>query len=138
MAAMTNSLRLGFVPRNYDLALLILRVWFGLTLFILHGWSKLTNFSHMAGHFPDPLHIGSTATLLFAVLSDAVCSILVALGLATRWAALIIAINTAAAFFLVHKAAFLGPHSGELPWLFAGWALTIFFAGPGKFSLDKG
>ena len=138
MAAMTNFLRPGFLPRNDDFALLILRVWFGLTLFILHGWGKLTNFAHMSSHFPNPLHIGSTPTLLFAVLSDAVCSILVVLGLGTRWAALIIAINTAAAFFLVHKASFSGPHSGELPWLFAGWALAIFFAGPGRFSLDKG
>jgi uncharacterized membrane protein YphA (DoxX/SURF4 family) len=41
-----------------DWGLLILRVWFGGNLFIKHGWEKLANFSQLAQHFPDPIHIG--------------------------------------------------------------------------------
>ena len=134
---MNNFVRLGFLPRHHDTGLLILRVTFGLSLCILHGWGKAVNFSQMAAHFPDPLHIGSRFTLLFSILSDLVSSLLVAMGLATRWAALIIAINTGAAFFLVHKAALSGPHNGELPLLYCAWALAIFFTGPGRFSVDK-
>ena len=138
MTRMNSFVRLGFIPANYDFGLLILRVLFGLCLCVLHGWGKVAHYSQMASHFPDPLHIGSKYTLLFSILSDLISSLLVALGLGTRWAALIIAINTGAAFVLVHKFALSGPHSGELPLLYCGWALAIFVMGPGRFSFDKG
>ena len=133
---MNNFVRLSVLPRHYDLGLLILRVVFGVSLCILHGWGKVVHFSQMAAHFPDPLHIGAKYTLLFAILSDVVCSLLVALGLATRWAALIIAVNTGAAFILVHRFTLFGPHSGELALLFFAWALAVFIMGPGRFSVD--
>jgi putative oxidoreductase len=136
MTRMNSFVRLGFVPRNYDVALLALRVVFGFTLCIAHGWPKVMHFSAMTSHFPDPLHIGSRFTLMFAILSDLICSLLVVIGLGTRWAALIIAINTGAAFALVHKFALSGPHSGELPLLFCVWALAILIAGPGRYSVD--
>lgn len=138
MTRMNTFVRLGFVPRNYDLGLLILRVVFGLTLCVVHGWAKVVHFSDMASHFPDPLHIGSQFTLLFAILSDLVSALLIALGLGTRWAALIVAINTGAAFVIVHKFALSGQHSGELPLLFCAWAVAILLMGPGRFSFDKG
>ena len=133
---MNSFVRLGFVPRNYNVALLLLRVVFGFTLCIVHGWTKAMHFSSMAAHFPDPLHIGSKFTLMFAILSDLICSLLVVIGLGARWAALIIAINTGAAFVLVHKFALFGSHSGELPLLFCVWALAILIAGPGPYSVD--
>lgn len=134
---MNTFLRLGFVPKNYDVGLLTLRIVFGLTLCIVHGWSKIAHFSQMSSHFPDPFHTGPRSILLFAILSDVVCSLLVAVGLATRWAALIIAINTGAAFALVHQFSLFGPHSGELPLLFFGWALAILIMGPGRYSIDQ-
>jgi putative oxidoreductase len=133
---MNKFVRLGFVPRHYDLGLLVLRLVFGFCLCVSHGWTKVMHFSDMAAHFPDPLHIGSKFTLMFAILSDLVCSVLVAVGLATRWAALIIAINTAAAFTFAHKFSLSGPHSGELALLFCAWALGILIMGPGRYSVD--
>ena len=138
MAPMNKFVRLGFVPRHFDLGLLVLRLMFGFCLCVLHGWPKVMHFSDMASHFPDPLHIGSKFTLMFAILSDLICSVLVAIGLATRWAALIIAINTGAAFVVAHKFSLLGPHSGELALLFFGWAVAILIAGPGRYSVDGG
>jgi putative oxidoreductase len=133
---MNKFVRLGFVPRNYDVGLLVLRVVFGFTLCIAHGWAKAVHFSAMASRFPDPLHVGARLTLMFAILSDLICSLLVVIGLGTRWAALIIAINTGAAFALVHKFALSGPHSGELALLFCAGALAIVIAGPGRYSVD--
>ena len=138
MARMNTFLQMRFIPRNYDVGLLILRVVFGLTLCIAHGWAKIARCSQRAPHVPDPFHTGSRSILLFAILSDVVCSLLVAVGLATRWAALIIAINTGAAFALVHHFALFGPRSGEMALLFFGWALTIFITGPGRYSIDQG
>jgi putative oxidoreductase len=133
---MNNFVRLGFLPRGYDLALLVLRLWTGAGLFLRHGLNKAAGFSRMAGRFPDPIHIGSRRTLAFAVLSDAVCSLLLILGLGTRWAALVIAINTSAAFVLVHKFQLMGDGSGEFAWVYFGAALTLFIAGGGRFSVD--
>jgi putative oxidoreductase len=133
---MKKLITLGFLPQSYDLALLVLRVWVGLSLFLRHGVEKIANFSDMASHFPDPIHIGPHWTLVIALFSDAVCSILVILGFATRLAALYIVLIVGSAFALVHHFALSGPHSGELPYVYVGVALAIFLAGPGRFSLD--
>src|SRR4051794_12234534 len=111
-------LRLDFLPRSADAGLLVLRLWLGLSLLLLHGLSKLTGFSQMAGKFPDPLGIGSPASLSLAVFAEVVCSCLVALGLFTRFAAAVLAINMATAFLLVHKLALSGPGSGELAFVY--------------------
>ena len=137
MTRVNSFFRLSFLPRHYDLGLLILRVAFGLSLCVLHGWGKVVHFSQMSGHFPDPIHIGPVLSLLFAILSDVICSLLVALGLAARWAALVIAINTGVAFSMVHHFALSGPGGGELAFLFFWWALTIFITGPGRYSFDR-
>jgi putative oxidoreductase len=133
---MNNFISLGFLPRNMDFALLILRVWLGFALFIRHGLEKITGAAAMSAHFPDPLHVGRVPTFTVALLSDAICSILVMLGFATRWAAIVIMINTGAAFIFVHRFAFFGPHNGEQPWVYFGWALAIFIAGAGRYSFD--
>jgi putative oxidoreductase len=119
-----------------DVGLLLLRLWAGLLLFIGHGIEKITHFSRMSAHFPNPIHIGPVPSLLFALLSDAICSLLVAIGLGTRYAALIVVINLATAFTLVHKFQISGPHSGELPLLFLGIFLTFIITGAGRYSLD--
>ena len=47
-----------------SLALLILRVWLGMTMLINHGVGKLTSFSEKAPDFPDPLGVGHATSLL--------------------------------------------------------------------------
>lgn len=130
-------LELSFVPIDYDLALLALRLTMGVTLFLKHGLEKITNFSQMASHFPDPIHIGPVPSLLFAALSDSICSLLVILGLGTRLAALVVVINLVVAFSLVHRFALFGPHNGELALVYMGGYLTLLLGGGGRFSLDR-
>jgi putative oxidoreductase len=134
---MNRFLQLAFLPSSYDFALLVLRVWLGLDLFFRHGVEKITHFSQMSAHFPDPVHIGPRLSLVYALLSDGICSLLVVLGLATRFAALIIVINLSVAFTLVHHFATSGPRSGELPLVFLGGFLAVLIAGPGRYSVDR-
>ena len=119
-----------------SLGLLILRVFAGLSLFLKHGLEKLTGYSTMVHHFPDPIHIGAHASLAFALLSDGICSILVILGLATRPAAVIILINLLTAFFLVHHGAFFSNGHVELIWLYIVVFVALLFTGPGRLSID--
>lgn len=121
-----------------DAGLFVLRVWAGLLLFTQHGLVKIMHFSQMSAHFPNPIHIGPLPSLLFATLSDAICSLLVALGLLTRYAALIVVINLLTAFTLVHHMKLSGPGNGELPLLFAGAFLTLVITGGGRYSIDSG
>jgi len=38
---------------------------------------------------------------------------------------------------MVHKVEFSGAHSGELAFIYLGGFISIFLAGPGRFSIDK-
>jgi len=134
---MNSFVRLGFIPPGYDLGLLVLRICFGFSLFWCHGLSKITGYSRMAEHFANPLHIGMRTTLLLAIFAESVCALLVILGLATRWAALIIAIDVGSAFVFVHKFRLTGQGNGELAFLYLGVMLVLFISGAGRYSVDR-
>jgi putative oxidoreductase len=132
-------LLLKFVPVNQDIGLLALRLFTATPLLMKHGFEKVFTFSQMAAHFPDPIGIGPVPSLFVAMVSDAICTVLLILGLASRWAALFIFCNVAVAWAFVHHFAFAG-HSGdhgELIVLYLGAMLTLVLTGPGKYSIDK-
>jgi putative oxidoreductase len=109
-----------------------------LPLLLKHGLEKVFTFSAMAAHFPDPLHIGPVPSLLFAMLSDAICTVLLILGLATRWAALVCLINLGVAWAFVHHFQFFGRGAdhGEVMVVYMAIMLTLLLAGAGKYSMD--
>lgn len=131
-----KSLVINPSSANSDVGLLILRVLAGLSLFLKHGWEKLSGYSTMVQHFPDPIHIGAHASLSFALLSDGICSLLIVMGLATRPAAAVILINLLVVFSLVHHAAFFSSSHVELVLVYIAAFAAILLCGPGKFSLD--
>ena len=133
-----DLIRLKAIPADSDLGLLVLRLTTITPLFLKHGIEKIFTFSQMAAHFPDPLHIGPVPSLAFAMISDSICTLLMILGLATRWAAAIVFVNVFVAWALVHHFEFLGHAAdhGELIVLYLGVTLTLFLSGPGRFSLD--
>jgi putative oxidoreductase len=126
------------IPTSKDAGLLALRVLVAATMLLRHGLEKFSNFSAMAAHFPNPLHIGAVPSLMFATLADGICSVLLILGLATRWAALIEFVNLFVAWSLVFHFAFFGRTGGEgeLIVLYLGAMVALFLAGPGKYSVD--
>jgi putative oxidoreductase len=115
---------------------LVLRVA-GLSLFLKHGWEKLSGYSTMVQHFPDPIHIGAHASLAYALFSDGICSVLIILGLATRLAAAVILINVLTAFVFVHHAAYFSNSHLELLALYIIIFATLLFTGAGRFSIDE-
>jgi putative oxidoreductase len=127
---------MGSGSSTTDFGLLVLRVCLGTSLFLKHGVEKITHFSHMAARFPDPVHIGAHASLVIALISDAICSLLVAVGLGTRVAAFIIVANLGVAFYFVHHLAFRTEH-GELILIYMAGFLALIFTGAGNFSLDE-
>lgn len=132
---MKRFLKLDFIPVNTDLSLLFIRVWFCLSLFVKHGIEKVTNYNEMLSKFPDPIHVGPTVGLTFALIADFVCPLLIIIGLGTRIAAALMVINLLVVFIFMHQFSFMQPHA-ELVYLYLGLAVFIFMAGAGKYSVD--
>lgn len=138
MRTLTNLLRLSFLPTHVDLGLLVLRLWVAIPMIALHGWGKLVNFGARSGSFADPFGIGSMPSLALITFSEVFGSILLILGLFTRFAAVMGAIGMTVAFVYGHGAQLSGPRSGELPLIFLGAYVVLLLAGGGRFSLDGG
>jgi len=128
---------LSFLPASGPLALFVLRVWIGLSMLLLHGVGKAQNLGADVRGFPDPLGIGAQASHALTVFGEAAASILLIMGIFTRFAALTGIITMGVAFFMVKKAMLSGPQSGELAYLYLGCYVVLFIAGPGRFSLDQ-
>lgn len=124
--------------KHTDCGLLVMRIVFGITLFIKHGYEKVTEFPRMSHEFPNLFHLGEPATLTIALVSDGICSLLLVLGFGTRYAALIGFLNILVAWIWVHHFSFFGPRGdhGEIIVLFLGGLLGFMLTGPGKYSLD--
>jgi len=125
----------GF-PMNAKLnaiGLLILRVSFG-CLMLVHGFQKVGKFSELSDKFPDPLGMGSQMSLISAIGSEVGCSILLIVGLATRFAAMPLAFTMIIACFVVHAN---DPwQKQELAAVYLAVYVCLIFTGGGKFSLD--
>lgn len=117
-----------------DAGLLLLRLFAGLALALAHGLGKLP---------PSPRFIDGVATMGFplpplfawaAALAESLGGILLALGLATRPSALLIAATMATAGFIRHAP---DPFSTqEKPFLFGMVAVLFVLAGAGRYSVD--
>jgi putative oxidoreductase len=134
MKKLIPILQLRSLPANADLALLALRLSLGLSMLLVHGWSKFTDFSTTALTFPDSFGLGSKPTLVLAIFTEVFCSALLVAGLFTRLAALAGVLAMATAFFLVNGAKFSS--NGELAFLYLAGYVVLLLAGGGKFSAE--
>ena len=136
MSRLRSVLTMGMVPASTDVGLLVLRVWLGLSMAVLHGWGKLGRLSADPIMFADPFGLGPGPSLMMAAAAEFIAALLVVIGLGTRWAALALAINMGTAFVAAHGAALSGEQSGELAFVYLAAFVVMFCAGAGKYSVD--
>ena len=118
-----------------DAALLFLRIAAGVLL-LTHGFPKVQRlFSGEEIQFANPYGLGMTTSLVLAAFAEFVCSILVIIGLATRFAAIPIMITMATAVMFAHANDPFGVK--EKPLLFLVIFTFILIIGPGRYSVDK-
>jgi putative oxidoreductase len=125
---------MGFLDRWQPQLLSVLRIVSGL-LFLEHGTSKLFQFPSAAmGAHPPPL-------IMAAGVIELVGSVLVTLGLFSRYAAFVMSGEMAVAYWMVHVpkgGIYPIMNGGDPPILFCFVFLYIAAAGPGAWSLNKG
>lgn len=116
-----------------EIAELILRLVLG-SFMLTHGCKKFFSFSEKSEMFPDPLGIGSFLSLSLATFAEFFCSILVILGLFTRFASLNILITMLTAGLIFHCS---DPFSKkEMALLYAVGFLYFTIVGSNRYSLD--
>ena len=122
----------------FNIALLALRVTFGLILCFYYGLDKLRNFGRLQYVFPDPVHLGHRLSLALVIFAELLCGLLVALGLFTRFAALVLVISMGVAEFFAHhgRVAMAGGMVHEQAWLYLVGFFVILLVGPGRISVD--
>ncbi len=129
-----------FIPSDDSdlthMALLVARLWFGITMLLNHGLDKLVHFHDMVGTFPDPLRVGQEASLILVVLAEVLGALLLTVGFLTRIAAAVLVIDMFVAFIMVHKTVLTGQSSGELAFLYLAGYVILAIAGAGLFSVD--
>ena len=120
--------------RTTDLVLLLLRLCFGGLMLVNHGWGKAAKLLAGEYGFPDPLGIGSAASLTLATFAEVVCAFLVMIGLFTRLSVIPLIVTMLVAVFIQHWGdPFTKMESGLLyliPYI------CLLLKGPGSYSVD--
>jgi putative oxidoreductase len=115
--------------------LLVLRLSTAGMMIGAHGWPKLSTFSEKVDTWADPIGLGSATSLVLAVFAEFFCSILLALGLATRLAAVPLLCTMLVAALVVHADDPWGKK--EFALLYAFPFITLILTGAGLISLDE-
>ena len=129
--------RLFAAPSNslaVDYGLLIIRVGIGLMM-LTHGLPKMEQlFSGEPVQFASVFGMGPALSLGLTVFAEVLCSLLLILGFATRFAAIPLLITMMVAVLMIHGGdPFAKKEIGTL--YLVGYA-TLLLAGPGRFSVD--
>jgi putative oxidoreductase len=127
-----------FIPSDDSdlthMALLVARLWLGLSMLFNHGLEKLAHFNDLVVTFQDPLRLGPEASLILVIMAEVGGALLLTVGFLTRIAAAVLVIDMFVAFLMVNKTEMHG--EGELAFLYLSGFVFLVIAGGGLFSLD--
>jgi putative oxidoreductase len=127
-----------YLSRYSEWSALFLRVAVGV-IFIAHGRQKLFGGLAGFGHYLESLGVPlPNVSALVVALVEFLGGIALLLGLFTRWAALLLAINMLVAIVLVHlRHGLTGPGGFEFPLALLAAAISLLLTGPQKFSIER-
>lgn len=116
-----------------NLGLLLLRLATS-AMMMTHGLAKLERWDALSTEFADPIGLGPAVSAGLAIFAELLCSIAVAAGALTRFAAVPPLVTMLVAAFIVHAE---DPFARkELALLYATGFASIVLLGPGRYSVD--
>jgi putative oxidoreductase len=132
-----------FAPEHKDLALLVLRLITAISIFLRHGVEKLFDYQGMLATITGRNHyihwLGAGPTFMWETFSDGILTILLAIGLATRWSALLCFCTLAVAWSAVLGFPYFTGTSathGEMTIAYMIALLALVCSGGGRYSID--
>ncbi len=125
---------IDYSTTSFNFAMLLIRISFGVTLLVKHGFAKVMNFAHLQTTFYNFMGMGPKASLILALFAEIFCALLVVLGLFTRWACIPIIFT----MLVVIYGADAGKDflDSELAIFYLTAFLTLLFCGAGRISVD--
>ncbi|TKK69742.1 DoxX family protein [Ilyomonas limi] len=125
---------INYSSTAFNTAMLLLRVSFGAVLMVKHGFAKLMNFATLEHTFYNFMGLGPKFSLILILFAEIFCSLLIVLGLFTRWACIPLII----AMLVIIYGADAGKDflESELAIFFLTAFAAILFCGPGGISVD--
>lgn len=134
MNAKTRIYKFLSTERWTDSAVFFMRIFVGIMM-LVHGIGKIDNYEMLFATFPDPLGIGSAASLVLIIGAETVCSLLLIVGLFVRPAALVLAMGMFVASFLAVPGEPFVAH--ELSFVYMGIYIMLVIGGGMRYSLDR-
>ncbi len=131
----THNLLFPPNPREDRFSILILvgRILLGLSFFS-HGYFKVMHYNAMVTEFPNPLGIGSEASMILVIFAELVCSFGFIFGCLFRLSLIPMIFTMMIAFFIVQAG---DPfEKKELAFVYLVVFILNYVSGPGKYSID--
>ena len=122
------------MPDLMSIAWFLLRLVTAYMMIIYHGWGKLMRITDGNLNFSDPIGIGVEASLILVMFAEFFCSILVALGLFTRFAVLPLIFTMLVALLIQHGDDPISENWNIIAYLSA--YIALFYGGAGRYSFD--
>jgi putative oxidoreductase len=130
---MRKLLSTNYSAGAFNTAMLLLRIVVGLVM-LKHGYEKLTHFQEQVPEMINFMGIGQKASLVLVIFAEFFCSLLLIIGLFSRFAAIPLLITMFVALWKVHHMDFLGEDAIAL---YITCYTLIILVGPGKISVDS-
>jgi putative oxidoreductase len=132
---MNKILKTDFDTIQVDVVLLILRIGVA-SLMLTHGIPKLQMLFGDGGiQFPGVMGLSPAISLSLAVFAEVLCSVLIFIGLGTRFASIPLIITMLVAIFMIHGNDPIALREPGLLYLF--FYIPLLILGSGKFSVDR-
>lgn len=120
--------------KGIGFSLLVLRVGASISMIYLHGYPRFVNFGEISSEFADPFGLGAAQSLALVVFAEFFCSLLVAIGLLTRWSCIPLVITMITATWVINGGK--GFIYQEKSFVYLITYISLFISGAGYFSLD--
>lgn len=130
---MKRFFAISYNPDLVHVWLIFLRIGVAVLMWT-HGIPKLMRLLEGDTGFGDPIGLGPTLSFVLVVFSEAICSLLILLGLATRLAVIPLIISCSVAAFVAHADDPFGKK--EMLLLYLLIYITLLILGSGKYSID--